>query len=61
MYAIRSYYASSSNSASTRIRGVPTDIRLENFQSPPRETSSMTIITNLDSGEVDRSTDTNDP
>ncbi len=48
-------------SARTRIRGVPTDIRLENFQSPPRETSSMTFITNLDSGEVSRSNDANNP
>ncbi|EPR32934.1 flagellar hook-basal body protein [Alkalidesulfovibrio alkalitolerans DSM 16529] len=53
--------AAAISSASTRIKGVPTDIRLENFQSSPRETSSVTIITNLDSGEPSRSSDPVDP
>jgi flagellar hook protein FlgE len=41
--------------------GVPTDIRLENFQSPPEATSSVTMITNLDSNAIDRSTSVDDP
>ncbi len=51
----------SGTSARTRIKGVPRDIRMENFQSPPKETSKMTVITNLDSSERDRSQDINDP
>ncbi|EPR43886.1 flagellar hook-basal body protein [Desulfovibrio sp. X2] len=52
---------SSATTATTRIKGVPTDIRLENFQSAPRETSSLSIITNLDSGETSHSNDATDP
>ena len=43
---------STSNALTTtvenRIIGVPTDIRLENFQSAPQATSQISIITNLD-------------
>jgi len=45
----------------TRIIGVPTDIRLENFQSPPRATSSVSIVTNLDPSSPDNSKSTTDP
>jgi flagellar hook protein FlgE len=41
--------------------GVPSDIRLENFQSPPEATSTVTMITNLDSNADDRSTSATDP
>ncbi|WP_029895397.1 flagellar hook protein FlgE [Desulfohalovibrio reitneri] len=52
---------SSSAAQETRIVGVPTDIQLENFQSPPKETSRVSVITNLDSGETSRSEDPNNP
>lgn len=45
----------------TRIIGVPTDIRLENFQSPPRPTSSVSIVTNLDPSAPDSSQSQTDP
>ncbi|MEF2231176.1 MAG: flagellar hook protein FlgE [Pseudodesulfovibrio sp.] len=41
---------------STRIIGTPTDIRLENFQSAPRPTSNVSIVTNLDPSSADSST-----
>jgi flagellar hook protein FlgE len=41
--------------------GVPTDVRLENFQSPPEATGSVTMIMNLDSTAVERSTSETDP
>lgn len=54
---------SDSVSTSTHVRtiGVPTDIRLENFQSPPMATSRVNMISNLDSGEASRSTSNNNP
>ena len=44
-----------------RTIGSITDIRLENFQSPPQATTSMDIITNLDPGATDSSTSTTNP
>ena len=44
-----------------RIIGVPTDIRMENFQSEPNPTTSVTIVTNLDPSSPDNSTSTNNP
>jgi len=44
-----------------RIIGVPTDIRMENFQSEPKPTTSMTIVTNLDPSSADNSTSATDP
>ena len=44
-----------------QITGVPEDIRLENFQSPPEGTSHVDMIANLDSGSTDNSTNTSDP
>lgn len=38
------------------IVGVPDDVRLENFQSPPEATENVTMVTNLDSNAVERST-----
>jgi flagellar hook protein FlgE len=39
------------------IQGVPGDIRLENFQSPPEASSNVSMIVNLNSGSVSRSDD----
>jgi flagellar hook protein FlgE len=50
-----------SSSGATRIIGTPTDIRLENFQSSPKATSSMSMVTNLDPTSSDKSTSTNHP
>ncbi|QGY39081.1 flagellar hook-basal body complex protein [Pseudodesulfovibrio cashew] len=51
----------SSSASSTRIIGVPTDIRLENFQSPPKATSSVSIVTNLDPSSPDNSVSSTNP
>tara|TARA_Y100001954_G_scaffold238984_1_gene310090 strand:+ start:13560 stop:15185 length:1626 start_codon:yes stop_codon:yes gene_type:complete len=45
----------------TRIIGTPTDIRLDNFQSSPKSTSSVSVVTNLDPSAVDSSTSANNP
>ncbi|GAB7024575.1 flagellar hook protein FlgE [Salidesulfovibrio brasiliensis] len=45
-------------SATTRIVGVPTDIRIENFQSAPQVTTNVTMVTNLDPTAGDRTTNT---
>jgi len=45
------------NSATgVKIKGVPQDIKLENFQSPPQATSHVDMIVNVDSGSEDKST-----
>ncbi|MDQ7031562.1 MAG: flagellar hook protein FlgE [Desulfonauticus sp.] len=44
-----------------KIVGTPTDIRLENFQSPPEATSRVDMIANLDSRSEDHATDATDP
>lgn len=59
--SVSSQVDDSSASAGTRIKGVPTDIRLNNFQSPPKATSRVNVFTNLDSGERDNSVDVTDP
>ncbi|MBC7356296.1 MAG: flagellar hook protein FlgE [Desulfomicrobiaceae bacterium] len=51
----------SAPSATVKIVGVPTDIKLENFQSPPQATSRVDLILNLDSRAVDRSVEDGDP
>ncbi len=43
------------------IEGVPQDIRLENFQSPPQATRRVDIIVNLDSRSEDKTTNSSDP
>ncbi|WP_419785711.1 flagellar hook protein FlgE [Pseudodesulfovibrio sp.] len=45
----------------TRIVGVPKDIRLDNFQSPPKATTSISMITNLDPTLPDSSTNPTNP
>lgn len=48
-------------SNAVRTVGVPTNIRLENFQSAPKATTTINMVTNLDSGEASRSTDSTAP
>ena len=47
--------------ATTRIIGTPTDIRLENFQSAPNPTTSISIVTNLDPSSPDNSSSRTNP
>lgn len=44
-----------------QIQGVPTDIKLENFQSPPQATSRVDTIVNVDSASEDRSASDTSP
>ncbi|MBU4526850.1 MAG: flagellar hook protein FlgE [Desulfomicrobium sp.] len=48
--------ATASESAGVKIKGVPTDVKLENFQSPPQATSRVDMILNIDSQSEDRTT-----
>lgn len=50
-----------STSNQVRTVGVPTDVRLENFQSPPLASTRVNMITNLDSKEASRSTSATNP
>lgn len=43
------------------IVGSPTDIRINNFQSPPEATSKVNIITNLDPNQTSKSNSQTDP
>ncbi|WP_022663379.1 flagellar hook protein FlgE [Paucidesulfovibrio longus] len=45
----------------TKVKGAITDIRLENFQSPPEATNQVSIITNLDPSDASRSNSTTNP
>ena len=51
--------ASGGATGQTRIVGTPTDIRLENFQSPPKATSTVSIVTNLDPTSGDNAATSN--
>ena len=53
--------ATSDTTNSTRIIGTPTNIRLENFQSQPKATSNVSIVTNLDPTSADNSTSSTQP
>lgn len=44
-----------------KIKGVPTDIKLDSFQSAPDATSRVEMVLNLDSGSEDRSVNTTTP
>ena len=46
--------SATSTTTTTRIIGSPTDIRLENFQSPPSPTTRVSMITNLDPSTASR-------
>jgi len=46
----------STASSGVKIKGVPQDIKLENFQSPPQATSHIDMIVNVDSLSEDKST-----
>ncbi|SDN60041.1 flagellar hook protein FlgE [Desulfonauticus submarinus] len=48
-------------STGVRTVGTPTDIRLENFQSPPEATSRVDMVVNLDSRSEDHATDATNP
>ncbi|MDO9584072.1 MAG: flagellar hook protein FlgE [Desulfomicrobium sp.] len=48
--------ATASESTGVKIKGVPTDVKLENFQSPPQATSRVDMILNIDSQSEDRTT-----
>ena len=44
-----------STTTGVQIAGVPQDIKLENFQSPPQATSRVDMILNVDSKSADKS------
>ena len=46
---------------SARIVGTPTNIRMENFQSEPKPTTNVSIVTNLDPTAADSSTSSTNP
>ncbi|WP_319582245.1 flagellar hook-basal body complex protein [uncultured Pseudodesulfovibrio sp.] len=46
---------------SARIIGTPTNIRMENFQSEPKATTNVSIVTNLDPSAADASTSSTNP
>jgi flagellar hook protein FlgE len=48
--------ATSATSTGVKTTGVPQDIKLENFQSPPQFTSHVDMIVNVDSQSEDRTT-----
>jgi flagellar hook protein FlgE len=48
--------STSSVTTGAKIKGVPTDVKLENFQSPPQATSRVDMILNIDSQSEDRTT-----
>ncbi|BCS89392.1 flagellar hook protein FlgE [Pseudodesulfovibrio sediminis] len=52
---------SAASSSGARIIGTPTDIRMENFQSEPSATTSVSIVTNLDPSAADSSTSATQP
>lgn len=52
---------STQQTTGVRTIGTPTDIRLENFQSPPQETTTVSMVVNLDSRSEDNSTNTTNP
>lgn len=49
------------DSSQVRIVGTPTDIKLDNFQSPPQETTNVTVVANLDASEPSRANDATHP
>ncbi|NCC23728.1 MAG: flagellar hook protein FlgE [Deltaproteobacteria bacterium] len=53
--------STSSATVGVKTIGVPTDIRLENFQSPPQATTNVSMIVNVDSRAEDKSTSETDP
>ena len=48
--------STASQSTGVKIQGVPGDIKLDNFQSPPQATSRVDMILNIDSQAADKST-----
>jgi flagellar hook protein FlgE len=52
---------STANTNTFSITGSPTDIRINNFQSPPEATSNVSIITNLDPNNASKSNSAANP
>jgi len=52
---------STANTNTYSITGSPTDIRINNFQSPPEATSNVSIITNLDPNNASKSNSATNP
>lgn len=52
---------STANTNTYSITGSPTDIRINNFQSPPEATSNVSIITNLDPNNKSKSNSATNP
>ena len=52
---------STANTNTFAISGSPTDIRINNFQSPPEATSKVSVITNLDPNSLSKSNSGTDP
>jgi len=52
---------STANTNTFAISGSPTDIRINNFQSPPEATSNVSVITNLDPNNKSKSNSTENP
>jgi len=52
---------STANVNTFSITGSPTDIRINNFQSPPEATSNISVITNLDPNNASKSNSSTDP
>jgi flagellar hook protein FlgE len=54
--AVATEGATASVTTGIKIKGVPTDVKLENFQSPPQATQRVDMILNIDSQSEDRTT-----
>ncbi len=52
--------STSASTSGVKITGVPQDIKLDNFQSPPQATSHVDMIVNLDSQSEDKSSGEDD-
>ena len=53
--------SSASSTTEFSITGSPTDIRINNFQSPPEATSRVSVITNLDPNNTSKSNSSSNP
>ena len=55
--ALASNAETTDNTETIKTTGVPTDIQIKDFQSPPKETSHVDFIVNLDSQSIDNAID----
>jgi flagellar hook protein FlgE len=58
---VQGWEAETTSTGKVRTVGSPKDIVIEDFQSPPKETSAVSMIVNVDSSATDGSIDTADP